>query len=116
MFSCVGGALSAVSAFAEPRQSVVGENPLSLHILPHSFASSREPTGITCFSQPPPPPTKKDARRRRFVVFHDHICCTAILLCVPKLAVTYLLPFAVFNEEINKRFISKHDSNISFLS
>ena len=50
------------------------------------------------------------------VVFRDNICCTAILLRVPKLAATYLLPFAVFNEEINKRFISKHDSNISFLS
>ena len=50
------------------------------------------------------------------VVFRDNICYTAILLCVPKLAVTYLLPFAVFKEEINKRFISKHDSNISFLS
>ena len=50
------------------------------------------------------------------VVFRDNICCTAILLCVPKLAVSYLLPFAVFKEEINKRFISKHDSNISFLS
>ena len=49
-------------------------------------------------------------------VFHDHICFFMILLCVPELPVIYLLFFAVFKEEINKRLTSIHNSKISFLS